>query len=210
MNSPTSASSPVPAPDALPAVDFQKYREANRNRPHSARLESAIELAAPGGRSALDVGSGACCDVRFLRTRGYVVTALDGDKGVYEEVAALGDPWVKPLAMRLEDLSLPPAAYDFINAQFSLFFCAPDRFDRMFASLLASLASGGLFHGNLLGPRDGWCPNPEKTFLERGQAEALFAGLEILEFNEMERDATLSSKQPHHWHEYVFTVRRPA
>jgi hypothetical protein len=46
--------------------------------------------------------------------------------------------------------------------------------------------------------------------LERGQAEALFAGLEILEFNEMERDATLSSRQPHHWHEYVFTVRRPA
>jgi len=72
-----------------------------------------------------------------------------------------------------------------------------------------ALVPGGIFAGQLFGPRDSWAGDPGMTFHTRHDVQALLAGLQILRLDETERDGQAYSG-PKHWHTYDILVREPA
>jgi len=51
-----------------------------------------------------------------------------------------------------------------INSSFSLPFCNPSHFDKLWELINASILVGGRFSGDFFGIRDEWSNNPSFTF----------------------------------------------
>lgn len=190
-------------------VDWNLFNDRTRQSPPYPYLVFGLGFAGPG-RRALDAGCGALRDTRLLLECGYDVTALDANPSLPDEVARLGAVPVRVAVARFEDFDFGREVFDFVNAQFSLPFSGPQNMPSILAKTLASLAPGGVFCGNLFGVRDGWAAGRSAgiAFVTREVAESFFVGFEVLDFQEVERDAKIASGEPHHWHEFRVVARR--
>ena len=74
--------------------------------------------------------------------------------------------------------------------------------------LRRALAPGGLFADQLFGTRDTWADDPDMTFHARRQVEVLLDGLDILRFEETERDGHAFSG-PKHRHTFDILAHEP-
>ena len=105
-----------------------------------------------------------------------------------------------------EDAHLPKT--DFVYAGYSLPFCNPDYFDRLWANIAASILPDGRFAGQLFGIRDSWANEPDMTFHSAEQVAALCAaGFEIDALDEKEADGQ-SFSGPKHWHVFDIIARK--
>ena len=61
----------------------------------------------------------------------------------------------------------------------------------------------GYFVGNFFGKKDTWA-DTQKTliFLTEQEVKALFNDFELIQFNEIEKDAIIASGEKKHWHIY--------
>ncbi len=105
-----------------------------------------------------------------------------------------------------EDLELPET--DFVYAGYSLPFCKPEHFDRLWGNITARIRSGGRFAGQLFGIRDSWADNPEMTFHSAEQVNHLLAhGFETETLREVDEDGDAFTG-PKHWHVFDIIVRK--
>ena len=112
-------------------------------------------------------------------------------------------------AIPSRDLGALPAS-DLLFAGYSLPYIPPLDSARIWGLIRASLRPAAWFAGNLFGVRDSWAGNPEATFLGEEAARALFEGMEILMFNEVEEDGQADGASKH-WHVLdIIARRRPA
>jgi tellurite methyltransferase len=191
---------------------WSSYYEAVKDSPPHPTLLAALHAWNGPPGSALDLGCGAGRDTLTLLAQGWRVHAIDAEA---EAIARLAQIVPSPLRhaltsslCRFETADLPVA--DLVNASYSLPFCKPDSFPRLWQNITTALRPDGLFNGHLFGQHDSWSQWPEGTFHSRTQVELLLAGWEIVQLNEMEWDGTPAVGEPKHWHVFEIVARGSA
>jgi trans-aconitate methyltransferase len=187
------------------------YNARQERRPVRPLCLEVLDAAGPGaGRAAIDLGCGAGVETRALLTAGWSVLALDGEPGTRERVLATAEGVQQDRltidTIDFRDLRALPAV-ELVYAGYSLPYIHPGDFARIWGLIRTSLRPGAWFAGNLFGVRDSWAGNPQATFLSEDAARALFEGMEMHMFNELEEEG-LADSAPKHWHVFDVIARQ--
>jgi tellurite methyltransferase len=161
---------------------------------------------------AVDVGAGQGFETAELLRRGWEVVAIDAtEEGLLRLRRRIPDDHatrLRTVVSRMEDVDVPPA--DLVHASFSLPFCRPRVFPRLWNDVRAAIRPGGRFAGELFGDRDTWASSePEMTFFDIASARELFDGMELESFVEEENDGE-GWDEMKHWHVFHVIARRPS
>ena len=191
--------------------DFSAYNQAQRGRPVRPVAHRAVDIvlarehAAPP--VAVELGSGAGVEARFLAESSFHVHAIDGDPSVEQLLEALGEAHgISPVIADLGTLEALPAA-DLVLSCATLPFVRQEAFTPLWETMREALRPGGVLAVDLFGEHDDWA-GTEGTYLARAEVDALLEGLEVLELTEEERDGR-SFAGPKHWHTFQVIARRP-
>lgn len=194
-------------PKSNPQLNWEEFSHITKNNPPWPRLVRAVSLLGHTGE-ALDLGCGGGRDTRYLLAHGFQVTAVDNEAASLAALADLPREHLHLVQSTFEDFSF--TSYDLINAHFALPFTQKEQFSAVFARLKAALKPGGIFVGQFFGINDTWnTPETTMTFFTREQAHTQLAGLEIVEFEEEDRDGTTARGDAKHWHVYHIVARHP-
>ena len=196
--------------------NWQLYYRVTESRPPRPTLLRALASFAADGRGpglcAVDLGCGIGRDALPLLRSGWEVLAVDQEQPALDELearAAAED--LKGLRTRcqtFERVRLPSC--DLVNASFSLFGCRPAHFPRLWQRIVKALHPGGRFAGQILGPRDSWAGNLERSVLERGELDRLLQALDVEQIEEEETDTVTPIGEAKHWHIWHVNARRPS
>ena len=188
---------------------WKEYFERTKDSKPRPLLIKAVELVTDKNE-ALDLGSGALNDVRYLVSKDFKhITAVDSKPIAQDIIKNFPSEIVSYIISTFEDFDFAENKYDLINAQYSLPFNPEDSFERVFKSIISSLKTGGIFTGQFFGIKDEWNIEGHKmNFQTREQAEELLAGLEMIDFQEEEADRKTAKGDMKHWHVFHFIVRK--
>lgn len=186
--------------------DWGRYYAAAGEEPRETLVAAAAAFDVPG--LAVDLGCGTGRDSVELLRRGWRVIAIDGEQQAIDLVRerAGDDPRLETQVASFESARWPDC--DLVNASWSLPFCAPAAFPRLWERVVESIRAGGRFSGHLFGDRDGWAPNEEITFLTSERARALFDAFGLERFDEVEEDSQTALGAPKHWHVFHVVARK--
>ncbi len=227
---------PHPRPNipGFPPDRCAAYLAGTEGSPPRAQLLTAMQAvrsqtpqqshAGKAVQIALDVGCGPGREVVALRAAGFEVDAIDPYPEMIERTrealraARFDVDQGLLLTATLEEfasrLLLLPERYDLIHAGFVIPFVRPASFAQCWSSLVASLASSGVFAGQFFGPNDDFirdAASGEMTSHTSESIDALFQKWEILEREEVDRDGAIGRGAPKHWHvHHVIARKRPA
>lgn len=175
------------------------YFRKTKGNPRPLLVE-ALSYAVKGGK-ALDLGSGAGNDTRYLQERGYSVISVDSSSKVKEYVP-------DAVISTFEEYPFPKNEFVIVNAQFALPFCSPEKINNVVTSIKASLIPGGVFVGQFFGPEDSWSGNPEMNFQTKDQVKNFFSDFELLKLVETKKEAETALGEPHFWHVFHVIARK--
>ena len=151
--------------------------------------------------AALDLGSGALNDAKFLIESGFVMTtALDAIRAPEEIVESVPRERFAYVNETFREYAFPEDSFDLINAQYSLPFIQPADFANIFPKIEKALKPGGIFVGNFFGDRDEWSDNPEMTFLTKKEAKEVFVSWDLIKFEEVEEKKKTAKGCLKQWH----------
>ncbi len=221
----TDPGAPPPAQgsphEAAQRRDWVAYFDRMEGKPPRDTLLAALDafgsVDPDAPPLALDLGCGDGRDTSELLSRGWRVWAQDSHPEAIRRLQArpgveqaLGDGRLRIAQADFVDLQLPSTA-QLVNASFSLPFCPPDEFAKLWASIDAAIPPGGRFSGQLFGDRDDWAPLEDRTHLTRPQALALFDQYVLERFIEEDRPSTQPGEAHKHWHLFhIIARKRPA
>ena len=161
------------------------FWEGTRGHDVSQNLQALLDaLPARTGLRILDVGCGPGRDLIALRDRGHVAVGLDGCAAFVK--MAREHSGCEVLEQSLFELSLPPASFDGVFANASLFHVPRATLPRVLGALFEALRPGGaLFCSNprAMGvEREGWQGERYGTYLTLESWSVLFeaAGFQLL------------------------------
>ena len=188
---------------------WRAFVENTQGQPPWPRLVQAAEMFDQPG-DALDIGAGAGRDTAHLLHRGWRVTAVDSSPSATAALRRLpGQRNLHVVVSAIQDFA--PAAYDLVNAQFSLPFIPPAQFDATVQRLRTAVRPDGVMAATFFGKRDEWnVPGTEQNFSSRADVERMFSGWEIIELTEVEEDGHTADGSPKHWHVFHLIARRPS
>ena len=192
---------------------WKAYSERTKERPPRELLVKAVAYVPRKGH-ALDLGPGALNESKYLLEQGFqsVVAVnknpLETDPVAESRAATFPKDRFAYRVSTFDAFDFEPDAYDLINAQYALPLNPPETFDRMFASLIASLKSGGIVTGQFFGPNDEWKDNARLTFVTRERAQQLLQDCEIISFKEVEGTDRLAVGDQKYWHTFHFIARK--
>ena len=187
------------------------YDEQGEREPHDLLLQVLALFEEDGRRGlAIDLGCGQGFESAELLRRGWEVVAIDateeGIRRLRRRVPERDAPRLTTVVSRMEDADVPAA--DLIHASFSLPFCPPHVFPRLWGDIREVIRPGGRFAGELFGDRDTWASNEEDmSFFDVASARALFEGMELESFVEEENDDQ-GWDEMKHWHVFHAIARR--
>ena len=157
--------------------------------------------------TAIDLGCGSGNEVVYMLQQGMRVTALDRqlqERFILDRITEEERGRVSFLQVSFEAMELPRA--ELITSFFSLPFCDPKAFLRVWDQVYDALVPGGFFVGQLFGDRDGWREDPAVNTFTKAQIDGLLARYEVLKLDEREQDRPSDGK---HWHFYNIIARKP-
>ena len=188
---------------------WKEYVEQTKNGKPRPLLVKAVGLV-DNKNEALDLGSGALNDVRYLVLEGFKhVTAVDSKPVAQDIIKNFSPEIVSYVISSFENFNFVERSYDLINAQYSLPFNPENTLERVFKSIISSLKDGGVLTGQFFGTKDEWnIEGHTMNFQTREQAEKLLADLEIIDFQEEQADRKTAKGDMKHWHVFHFIVRR--
>jgi tellurite methyltransferase len=187
------------------------YDEQGEREPRDVLLQVLAMFDDDGRRGlAVDLGCGQGFDSAELLRRGWEVVAIDAtEEGIRRLRRRIPDsdvPRLRTVVSRMEDADVPTA--DLIYASFSLPYCRPQVFPRLWSDIREAIRPGGRFAGQLFGDRDTWASTEEDmTFFDIASARALFDGIELESFVEEENDDQ-GWDEMKHWHVFHAIARR--
>lgn len=194
---------------------WSDFYDAVANRPPHDTLLKALakfDMGAPTAQHAVDLGCGSGVDTREMLRRGWTVLAIDREA---EGIARLSMSIPEDQKYRLETRvvafekinDLPEC--DFVNASFSLPFCAPAHFESLWQCVVCAMRPRGRFAGTLFGAHDSWAETERMmTFNTREQVDALLAPFIVEDLLEVERDGTTATGETKHWHVFHIVARK--
>jgi SAM-dependent methyltransferase len=139
-----------------PETNWADYYKAVYNRPPHATLVKALN-AFDGAKHfeqfAIDLGCGNGRDSLELLKRGWSVLAIDKEaKGLEQLCSQVSDEQKSRLKTRVvafEELKDLPSC-NLINASFSLPFCSPSYFEKLWEIIVRAIQQNGRFAGTFL------------------------------------------------------------
>lgn len=195
------------APASTDETRWKRFVELTTGQPPWPELVRAAALFDHPG-DALDLGAGAGRDTIHLLSRGWSVTAVDSSPFAIAALQRVESPHLRVVESSIE--AFEPRSYDLVNAQYSLPFIAPQKFDAAFDRLLRAVRPAGVMCTLFFGPRDEWnLAGREMVFTTRAEVARLFSGWDVIELNEVEEDGTTADGSAKHWHVIHATTRRP-
>ena len=184
---------------------WDRYYQITQNRPPSPLLIQAETLFGKTGK-ALDLGSGAGVDAKYLLDNGFTVTAVDNDDDAIERLHHINNPNLTVIKSTYDAFHYE--VYDLVNASWALPFNPKLTFTSMVQRLIKSIKKDGYFSGHLFGINDEWNRSDSNmTFQTRGEAEHIFDDLELINFEEVEKDGKTANGTPKHWHVFHIVAR---
>ncbi|KND47582.1 MAG: SAM-dependent methyltransferase [Parcubacteria bacterium C7867-006] len=189
--------------------DWVTYFNQTKDRKPRPLLVEAIEHV-NSRNEALDLGSGALNDVRFLVSEGFNhVTAVDHEPLAQDIINNFPKDIVDYVICDFIDFNFEKDKFDLINSQYSLPFIYPDYLLKIIASIEDSLVTGGIFTGQFFGINDEWnVGNSKMNFHTKEQAEELLSKFKVIKFTEDESDAITAAGKMKHWHIFHFIVQK--
>jgi tellurite methyltransferase len=192
--------------------DWAGYYDEQGEREPRDMLAQVLERFDDEGRRglAVDLGCGQGFETAELLRRGWEVVAIDataeGIRRLRRRVPEGDGARLETVVSRMEDVEVPPA--DLVHASYSLPYCRPDVFPRLWREIRSAIRPNGRFAGELFGDRDTWArTESEMTFLRIDEARALFDGMELESFGEEESDDE-GWDEMKHWHVFHAIARR--
>ena len=192
--------------------DWVAYYEGQGERePHDLLMQVLAMFDGEGHTGlAVDLGCGQGLETAELLRRGWEVVAIDaaedGIRRLRSRIPGSVALRLRSVVSRMEDVDVPAA--DLIHASFSLPFCRPQAFPRLWRDIREAIRPGGRFAGELFGDRDTWASTEEDmTFFDTASARALFEGMELESFDEEEYDGE-GWNEMKHWHVFHVIARR--
>lgn len=192
-----------------PKTKWQEYAERTMTgRPRPLLVEALRYIKER--KLALDLGSGAFNDVRYLISEGFEhVDAVDKEALAAEVLKGLSTEKISYIVSAFEEFRFPKNRYDLVNAQFSLPFIDKHQFARVYTLVVNSLKKGSVFCGQFFGNRDEWNkPHSNMNFKNKSEARELLKGFEIIKFEEEENDGKTAMGESKHWHIFHFICRK--
>ncbi len=159
---------------------------------------------------AIDIGCGHGADTLELLKRNWKVLAIDNNPEGLKllEESVLPD-WKMNLQTRKQAFeSMQFEKCNLINASYSIPFCKPEYFMKLWNEIVKSIRTGGRFSGNFFGVNDSWSDNKSMTFLKKEVVKNLFVKFEIELFQERDEDGATASGEAKHWHVFSVIARR--
>lgn len=195
--------------------DWSAYYSAVVGRPPRDTLLAALasfdaETSADGEKFAIDLGCGDGRDTVELLKRGWRVLGIDGEQEAIARLLERPDinrDRLETQLVRFEELILPEAV-DLVNASFSLPFCPPEHFSRLWEKIVSCLRSGGRFCGQLFGDRDSWAVYTSMNHHTREQIEILLQPFEIEMLEEEEHPGKTALGEEKYWHIFQIVARK--
>jgi tellurite methyltransferase len=190
-------------------TDWDAYHRGSVGLPPRALLLEALQLhPAPG--YALDLGCGTGRDTRHLLAKGWSVLAIDSQSPaldlLLDQIPDDSRARCEVRCVALEEAKLPPA--DLVNAAFSLPFCNSASGPLVWSKIRAALRPGGIFVGQLFGPRDAWASEDIWT-VSREEVDAMLSGWEVNRLTEIEEERRTAAGEMKWTHVYDVIVGRP-
>lgn len=188
---------------------WETYYAKHKEREPRKLLVNAISYCKQK-QDALDLGAGTLIESAFLLKSGFErVVAVDNSPEVVLFAKGLGSKSLIFKEVSFRDLELGKNEYDFINAQYSLPFYGPEDFAEFIKKVKDSLRPGGVMTGQFFGIKDGWnVPGATLAFQTREEALEFLSGLQIIEFEEEERDRPSVDCAMKHWHIFNFIAQK--
>lgn len=186
---------------------WSEYYEITKNRPPSKLLVRALEYI-ENRNKAIDIGGGALKDTKYLLSLGFDVTVIDKDELMAKTAEQLPQTNLRYFVSAFAEFVFPKNQFDIASAMFALPFNPPETFERVIGDIKNSLVTGGIFCGQLFGIHDSWNDREGMTFHTREQAEHLFSNMEVIVFEEEEKDGATANGTPKHWHTFSIIARK--
>lgn len=193
---------------------WSQYYQAVEGRPPRQTLLKALEYhsqaSTPLPKFAVDLGCGDGRDTVELLSRGWRVLAIDGEAEAIARLRQRCDcdrTYLETRVQRFENLTLPPDI-SLINASFCLPFCPPERFLDLWEEIVATLALGGRFCGQLFGDQDSWASYENLTHHSRDQVELLLLPFVVELLEEENHAGKTALGEEKHWHIFNIVARK--
>ena len=190
-------------------TQWDDYHQRSIALPPRALLLEALQVHQKPGY-ALDLGCGTGRDTRHLLSGGWSVLAIDNQRmalaRLLDQIPSEARTRCSVQCISLEQSALPPA--DLVNAAFSLPFCQPAFGPFVWSKIRAALRPGGIFVGQLFGPRDAWASDGIWT-VSKPELEELLSGWHIHHLKEIEEDRRTSAGHMKWSHFYDIIGQRP-
>ena len=187
--------------------DWSEFYEITRSKPPRDLLVQALKYVSQKGK-VVDIGGGALRDTRHLLKEGFDVVVIDKSPLVADEAKSIANERLHVHITAFEDFIFPADTYVLASAMYALPFCEPRHFCELIRKIKSSLQPGGIFCGQLFGDRDEWSNNAKMTFHTIDKAKELLSDMEIISFNEEEKDDTAGKGETKHWHVFHFIARK--
>ncbi len=188
-------------------TDWNAYYQKTKDLPPSPLLLEALPYVAHRGK-AIDIGSGALKDTRYLLEQGFEVTSIDKESSLREMATFVQHDRLQVVVAPFADYTFPEGVFDLASAMFALPFNPPETFDRVFTNIKLSIRQNGIFCGQLFGTRDEWIWSKHMTFHTKEQVEQTLSDLEIIKLDEREYDGVIASGEKKHWHVFHIIAKR--
>jgi tellurite methyltransferase len=190
----------------MKTIKWEDFYAITKDHPAWPMLVKATSYVNHKGR-ALDLGSGAGRDTKYLLAQGFHVTAVDSSPHAIALLAQLPQQNLRLVQSSFQDFDFE--TYDLVNAQFALPFNPKDTFHEVFTHMKNAINPGGVFVGQFFGIHDEWnTPDNPMTFHTQEQVEALFTDMRILEFKEVDEDGQFADGTPKHWHVFHIIAQK--
>ena len=191
--------------------DWDSFYKARSNQKPRDTLLKALEIIENKKINkkkmfAIDLGCGHGADTLELLKRNWKVLAIDNDlNGLKLLEQSILPEWKKNLETSKQPFeSVKLKECDWINAGFSIPFCRPESFMKLWNEIVRSIKQGGRFSGQFFGVNDDWSNIQTMTFHTKEQALKLFDKFEIESFEEKDEDGFTAEGEAKYWH--VFSV----
>lgn len=181
---------------------WKRYQEKTFNRPPHDILLQALKYFDGFKGYSIDLGCGAGRDTIELLRNEWRVLAIDNNPYSFDKIKSkLDKKQLDKFETKKEDFEkLEFPKVDLINASFSIPFCKPESFERLWNNIVDAININGRFSGNFLGNRDGWKNNLKMTFLNKDEIVELFKEFQIEYFEEKEYEGKTTQGNVKHWH----------
>ena len=188
---------------------WETYSKVHANRKPREQLVSAIGLC-DKKHSALDLGAGTLIESRYFLEVGFEhVIAVDSSPQSKEFAEHIVDERFELQNIGFRDFLFESEKYDIVNAQFSLPFYGSKDFTLFIENIISSLKTGGIFVGQFFGNRDEWNESDTKlAFQTKEEILEMLKDLDIIEFEEEEKEGSTASGIMKHWHVFHFRVKK--